>query len=288
MRTIVVLVVVVLLMAGAVQGAEIKIATFNTESDEDTQPEKVAETIREVNGVDIWALQEVESKQALRLYSDAAKISGHGKWRYVISESGSYNDPNRKPDYLGILYRTDLFRQIKTIEYHAIRSKPDGTQYGKPNWRLRSALFLHLLHKNTGIDFYVGTVHLKCCGNGVDTREHQAGLIAEWIKQADAPVILLGDTNIPIEPGVQSSEVPSPAFRKLTNDGGLIWIEPSNPHKTQCNPNYNSMLDQIYRTDNLSVDVVTVEVQFTDPEYCEGDVEGYSDHRPVVGTFEIQ
>lgn len=278
------------LMSGAVQAAEIRIATFNTESDGDTEPDKVAETIRDVSGVDIWGLQEVESEEALRVYRDAAKVSGHGRWRYVISESGPYNNPDRKADHLGILYRTDLFRQIETVEYHAIRSKPvAGSRYGRSNPGLRGALFLRLLHRDTGVEFYVGTVHLKCCGgNGVSTREHQAGLIAEWITRADAPVVFLGDTNIPIEPGDHAGDVNSAAFRKLTQDGGLIWIEPSNPYKTQCNPNFNSMLDQIYRTSNLPATAVTAEIQFTDGDYCAGDAQGFSDHRPVVGSFQFQ
>ena len=44
---------VAVLISGAVQAAEIRIATFNTESETDTQPEKVAETIRHTSGVDI-------------------------------------------------------------------------------------------------------------------------------------------------------------------------------------------------------------------------------------------
>lgn len=276
------------LISGTVHAAEIRIATFNTESDSDTQPEKVAQTIRDVNGVDIWAMQEVESGEALRVYAEAAKISGHGKWRYVLSESGRYSDPDRKPDYLGILYRTDLFRHLETAEYHAIRSSPDGSRYGRVNPGLRSALFLRLLHRASGTEFYVGTVHLKCCANGVEKRAHQVGLIVEWIKRADVPVILLGDTNIPIEPGQHAADVTSPAFVKLTNDGGLIWIEPSNPHKTQCSPSFNSMLDQIYRTANLPATDISAEIQFTGPEYCEGDAEGFADHRPVVGQFKFE
>ena len=64
---------------GPAQATEIRIATFNTESDADTNPMKVAETIRSIDGVDIWGLQEVESEDALKLYRDAAKNSGHGK-----------------------------------------------------------------------------------------------------------------------------------------------------------------------------------------------------------------
>src|SRR5829696_5580914 len=92
---------------------EIRIATFNTES-EGAKPEKVAETIRDVSGVAIWAFQEVESEDALKLYRDAAKQSPTENWRYVISEAGPYPDPIRKPDHVAFAYRADLFRQIET------------------------------------------------------------------------------------------------------------------------------------------------------------------------------
>jgi hypothetical protein len=31
----------------------------------------------------------------------------------------------------------------------------------------------------------------------------------------------------------------------------MVWVEPTNPVKTQCDDNFNSMLDQIYHTTNL-------------------------------------
>ena len=270
---------------GPTQAAEIRIATFNTELDADTDPMKVAETIRRIDGVDIWGLQEVESEDALKLYREAAKFSGHGNWRFVLSESGGYNNPNRKADHLGILYRTDLFRQIETVELHAIQSGLGDSYYGKSNWSLRGALFPRLQHRNSMTELYVGNVHLKCCSNGIDTREHQAGLIADWIKRADVPVILLGDLNIPIEPGTMVKKVVSRDFLELTKDDALVWVVSSNPYKTQCDPDYNSMLDQFNHSPGFLKNAATVEIQLTAPDYCLQEVEDYADHRPVVGSF---
>src|SRR4051812_42503777 len=78
----------VLLVVGAAHAADVRVATFNTESDDDTLPAKVAETIRELPNVDIWALQEVEDEDALKIYRAAAKGQTEEPWRYVISESG--------------------------------------------------------------------------------------------------------------------------------------------------------------------------------------------------------
>ena len=80
------------LLIGAAQAADIRIATFNTESDDDTQPAKVAETIGKLPNVDIWALQEVEGDDALKLYLAAAKGTSPASWRSVISESGVNTD----------------------------------------------------------------------------------------------------------------------------------------------------------------------------------------------------
>lgn len=272
------------LLAGYAQAAEIRIATFNTESDDDTQPIKVAETIGKLPNVDIWALQEVEDEEALQTYRLAAKgISGE-PWRSVISESGINND--RQSDRLGLLYRTDIFRQLETIEYHAVRSRHENNnKYGRPDWGMRAALFLRLMHIPSKREFYVGTVHLKCCGEGEDQRLHQAALLAQWIKRRDVPVILLGDTNIPIEPGLKAPQVTAAAFKKLTTDAGMVWVEPNNPVKTQCDNEFNSMLDQVYHTTNLQPASVTAEIQFTSQSYCDADRRGYSDHRPVVATF---
>lgn len=264
------------------QAAEIKIATFNTESDADTQPAKVGETIKEIDGVDIWALQEVENEAALQTYMDAAKAARGGNWRYVISESGNQ-------DRVGILYRTDVFRQLETVEFHAIRSMPDGSQYGTPSWGLRGALFLRLQHPASGSEFYVGTVHLKCCGGeGVTTRAHQASLLVDWIKDTDVPVILLGDTNIPISPGETADQVTAQAFRSLADDAELTWIQPTNPFETQCDPDFNSMLDQVFRSSNLPVSTSAADILFAEAAYCDKDVLGFSDHRPIVATFEFQ
>ncbi len=286
MRLILTLATIALVTATAptLSGAanKINVATFNVESDGDTQPAKVAETIDGINGVDVWALQEVESGAAVSIFLAKA---GAGKWRSVISESGVVN--NRKHDHLAILYRTDLFRLIETVEYHAIRSKPDTNRpvLGRPSPGLRGLLLLGLQHKKSGERFYVGNAHLKCCGAGKDTRAHQAGLIVTRIAELTAPVILVGDLNIPVAPGSAASDQTSDAFKAL--NAALTWLAPTNPVRTGCHPGFNSMLDLVFHSPGLSVWNPAAEVQRPDPAYCQLDGAGFSDHRPVVATFTI-
>ncbi|OWV69635.1 hypothetical protein ATY77_20940 [Rhizobium sp. R634] len=208
---------------GLAQAGDLRIATFNTESDSDTQPPKVAETIVALGTFDVLAVQEVESWQALKEYAEAAAKQG-GKWRFVISESRTNAD--RQADLLGLIYRTDMFRQLETNELHVIRSKPDGSAYGKPDWSLRGALSLRLQDLSTGAEFRIVTLHLKCC-NEPATRAHQTRLLAAELAKTTVPTIVLGDTNIPIEPGQNQ---PDPAnlssFQDLGSRSGRKWLAP--------------------------------------------------------------
>ena len=137
----------------------------------------------------------------------------------------------------------------------------------------------------TGVEFYVGNVHLKCCGSGTATRAHQAEIIREWISRADVPVILTGDFNIPVAPASATGNQGSAAFTTL--EQVATWLRPSNPVKTQCSPNFDSMLDLFFLTDGPNISMNRVAVRETDPSYCDLDAKGYADHRPVVATFDI-
>jgi hypothetical protein len=54
-----------LTLASSAFAFDLRIASFNTESDDDTQPAKVAESIAAIGNFDILAVQEVESSAAL-------------------------------------------------------------------------------------------------------------------------------------------------------------------------------------------------------------------------------
>jgi endonuclease/exonuclease/phosphatase family metal-dependent hydrolase len=177
-----------------------------------------------------------------------------------------------------------MFRQLATTEVHLIRSRPGGAPYGNPDWSLRGALVLKLQHMATGIEFQVATIHLKCCNEPL-VRKHQAALLAKELMATGLPTILLGDSNIPIEPGEDgpTSSADKDAFTSLTVGSQLVWVKPSNPVKTQCHPELNSMLDQLFGP--VSMATATAEIKFLEASYCDRDSEGYSDHRPLVGRF---
>ncbi|MER8707621.1 hypothetical protein [Mesorhizobium sp. M0520] len=63
-----------------------------------------------------------------------------------------------------------------------------------------------------------------------------------------------------------------------------MWVKPHNPIKTQCDPSFNSMLDQVYAPTSLAKGA-TAEIKFPDASYCDKDAQGFSDHRPIVAVF---
>lgn len=276
-----------LFVSTAAQAETLTIGTFNTESGSDTQPYKVAETIRGIGPVDVLAFQEVADINAAVEFTVAVGAVGNRKsYRYVISESGENGQQHRRHDFLVIVYNSSRFRQVETVELHGIRSKPGAGRLGNPDWHLRGALFVRLQDTVTGIEFYVGNIHLKCCsGGGITTRAHQAEIIREWISRANVPVILTGDFNIPVDPASATGNQGSAAFTTL--EQVATWLRPSNPIKTQCGPSFNSMLDLFFVTDGPNITIDDVEVREVDPSYCDAEGEGYADHRPVVATFDI-
>lgn len=263
--------------------SDLTVVTFNTESDGDTAPSFVAQQIRELGAVDILAVQEVESSSALFTYTKALAEEHGGRWRYVISESGT--NRTREDDLLGIIYNTEAFRHLATTELHMVRSEEGNGPYGKPRWGLRGVLVLRLIHVASGVEFLVATMHFKCCG-APQIRSHQTKLLAAELRKANLPIILLGDSNIPIEvDGTPLSAPDQQAFDNLTSGAGLAWAKPTNPISTQCSAGFNSMLDQVYVPAG-ELGSTTATILFEADDYCEGDARGFSDHRPIRAVLE--
>lgn len=271
---------------------ELVIGTLNTESASDTNVYQVAELIRNSGFVDVWALQEVEDLDALEEYTIAAGAAGARRsFRYILSESGEIRQMHRKNDFLGIVYNSSRLRHVETVELHGIRSRSAtgvGGRLGEPDWGLRGAQFVRFQDRTTLVEFYVGNVHLKCCGSsddGPQTREHQAEIMKTWIDRTDAPVILTGDSNIPVSPGSSTGNPSSSAFQTITSV--LQWREPTNPVKTQCSPSFDSMLDHFFANDTPNLSFIDATIKNEDASFCEDEKTGGPDHRPVVARFAL-
>ncbi|WP_171231027.1 hypothetical protein [Ruegeria sp. HKCCA6707] len=268
---------------------DFSVGTLNTESASDTQPFMVSRTIRGVGKVDVWALQEVAGISAVEEYTVAAGAVGRrSSYRAIVSESGTISQQHRRDDQLAIVYNSSRFRQVENVELHGIRSKPGaiGGRLGEPDWNLRGALFIRLQDKDTGVEFYVGNVHLKCCGDGKNTRAHQAEIIKAWIERSDVQVILTGDFNIPVQPSSADGNQDSDAFKTL--ESVMTWERPQNPIKTQCSDDFDSMLDHFFLKEGPNINTIDVTIYETESAYCDAEKVGGPDHRPVVAKFSIQ
>jgi len=132
---------------------------------------------------------------------------------------------------------------------------------------------------SSGVEFEVATMHFKCCG-APEIPAHQTEVLARELRSTNRPVILLGDSNIPIAADdTPMSSANQAAFDNLTNDTGLGWAQPSNPMPTQCS-GFNSMLDQIY-VPASELDTTATDILFPEADFCDGDAAGFADHRPV-------
>lgn len=274
----------IIIASSAAHAQDLIVGTLNTESSADTTEFHVSQVIQRAGFVDVWALQEVEDFAALEEYTVAAGAApGRKSFRYVGSESGEVNAMHRKNDLLGLVYNSSRLRQVETIELHGIRSIPGPGRLGEADWQLRGALLVRFQDRNTAAEFYVGNVHLKCCGgDGITTRAHQAEILKEWVERQTVPVILTGDFNIPVQPTSTSGST-SNAFQTLAS--ALDWVRPENPIKTQCSPSFNSMLDHFFVKDGPNLDVIDVNILETQASYCDDEETGGPDHRPLLAKF---
>ncbi|WFE92272.1 hypothetical protein K1718_13180 [Roseibium porphyridii] len=267
-------------------GQELIVGTLNAESASDTNEIAVSQVIRDAGFVDVWAFQEVEDLEALTEYTVAAgAVGGRKSFRRELSTSGEIGSQHRKNDHLGIVYNSSRLRHVETVELHGVRSRPGTGRLGDPDWGLRGVLFMRFFDRDTSTEFYVGNVHLKCCGDGKDTRAHQAEIIKQWIERSDVPVILTGDFNIPVEPGSTDGNTSSDAFQTLASVSK--WLAPSNPVKTQCSDRFDSMLDLFFLTENADIEPIDVKILNSAPAYCDAEKSGGPDHRPVLARFAL-
>jgi hypothetical protein len=73
----------------------------------------------------------------------------------------------------------------------------------------------------------------------------------------------------------------------MTADGAFEWLRPAVLVKTQCDPQFNSVLDFVFIARDAKNWSVKSEILEHQPQYCTLDPQGGSDHRPVAAWFDI-
>lgn len=259
--------------------SKLVIVSYNVESDQDTDPKLVAKDIENIGPAHLWGLTEVESDRAVgQMMVGMREARRSGKFRYFKSRSGAYNKRGRRNDHIAIVYDSRVLRLLETQELLFVRVTPG----------LRGTLVGRFLHKRTKREFLFAVNHLKCCGNGREKRIAQIRLFREWSKNQKLPIIAVGDWNTPVTL-TASGQRRERDFKAILAGGTYRWVKPSNPIKTQCSPDFNSMLDHVFLSGGAwDKWQPRSKILFTSDNYCLREKRGYADHRPVVAVFRIE
>lgn len=254
------------LLVWSAHAAELTVVSYNVESDSDTVWNDVADDIQKVTAelgtVDIWGLSEVQSESALNIFRDAA---GSHHWYEIGTRGGS--------DKLAILYDRNRFEAVDGPE--------ELQEIGGSRW----PLFQVLKDKSTGQVFGVMVNHFNR-GNA-SKRQRQAREMADWILAVEIPVIAMGDYNIDVDVDSAGNFGPgNVAGQILLGSSKWTWIRPSNPMSTQCNPNYNSILDFVFLGANAQAWSGQSRIMMTSQQYCDDENTGGADHRPIMATID--
>lgn len=276
---------VFMLLGNAVEPASrdsaLNIASFNVESDSDTRPALVAEDMHRLPGIDIWALQEVESEEALKLFvetlNDAStdgEDSINGLYDGFMGRSG-----RRWRDHLGFIYRVDRFQTVRFEESKAFGGSRDAL------------IMIAILADGTPVTL----VNHHFNRGDAARRQRQAYLFRRWLAaHSDQAIISIGDFNFDYD-HLKSAPHGNPAFEEFMSDGLIDWPAPAciaaetcPPTGSQCNARYNSILDFIFLSGPARAWRVETDLAFLDENYCERDRLGYADHRPLIGHIDIE
>ena len=243
----------------------LKLATYNVESPNfnprDTTPDKVAEEITKHPEVILWGLEEVMNQDDLDQFTQAMGSN----FTSVLGETGGQ-------DRLAIAYDQSQLELVGSINNLSGSGGSRNPLVGK----------FKLLANGTEFLFMVNHFNRR----EEERRNQQADFVRNWSNQQSLPTIIVGDFNFDFDLDERRGNT---AFNKLNQDNILKWIQPdclasNNCLSTQCNPNFNSILDAVFvggTAKNWSASSSIV------PFDCSKDATGFPDHRIVKAELKV-
>ena len=207
---------------------------------------------------DIIAVQEINNRYRMQEALDAMPL--YEGW--IVDLSGDLD--------MGYIYNTCTVQPIDEPG-----TNPDTDLWPRPA--------VHWTAQVNGQELNLLNIHLKCCGDGVETRTASVKKIQDYLlnKLPNDNVILLGDYNDEIEDSsLQSLRSDTVHFsfadQEIADGNSAYWSYPGWP----------SHIDHILVSDELFDELDTAYTLLV--ERC---VSGYStrvsDHRPVVARFDF-
>ncbi|WP_448380777.1 endonuclease/exonuclease/phosphatase family protein [Gloeomargarita sp.] len=266
--------VLVLLVACSAGDASprLVVAGFNVESGSADPRVIAAKHIQpHRNQVDIWGFAEVESNAWIEEFRQAMQSGWWSDYRWLLGRSGGQ-------DRLGVVYNARRLTYLRHEELAHINL----------GGKLRAPLVVEFRFRPTGQRFLFMVNHLRRGDEQTARERHQqAQLLNEWARTQDLPIIAVGDYNLDwdIDSGGRQRDQ---GFDLLTQDGVFRWVKPAVLVKTQCSPQFNSVLDFVFVAGAAKDWPAASDILYPEAEYCSpANHSTYSDHRPVRAVFDL-
>lgn len=241
---------------------DLTVASFNVESG-GADPVTLGGDLQRVPATDIWGFSEVRNASWGQAFDTALTTAGND-YETILGTTGG-------EDRLLIVFNASRLERVGSQELSAINIGGTG----------RAPLVGHFRRRSGGEEFLFVVNHLFR-GNAA-ARRQQATALNTWAATQTLPVVAVGDYNFDwnLPNGEASHDI---GFDNMTASGVFRWVRPETLLKTQCDPQFNSVLDFVFVAGDARDWQGTSEILFQEPGYCTANNQ-HSDHRPVRAEF---
>ncbi|HEU4886931.1 MAG TPA: endonuclease/exonuclease/phosphatase family protein [Thermoanaerobaculia bacterium] len=241
---------------------DLTVASFNVESG-GADPATLGQDLRRIPITDVWGFSEVRNASWAQSF-DTSLTSAGNDYETILGTTGG-------EDRLLIVFNSTRLERVSNEELSTINIGGNG----------RAPLVARFRRRNGGEEFLFVVNHLFR-GNAAGRRQ-QATALNAWAATQTLPVIAVGDYNFDWNlPNGETSH--DPGFDNMVANGVFRWVRPATLIKTQCDPNFNSVLDFVFVAGPAQNWQGTSEILFQEPSYCPDD-NRHSDHRPIRAAF---
>lgn len=233
----------------------------------------IAERVRRFQGVDLWGLSEVAGDATLKAFEVAAEDGEHADFQRLLSLTGC-------GDRLGIVFNATRLQILRAEELHRVTYNADEPPPGRCQ---RSPLVAEFRDSRSNRRFLFMVNHLERGANN-RLRHDQGQRLNEWVRTQTLPVIATGHYNFDwsVTNGDRNHDA---GFDKMTAEGHWAWVRPKTLVRSQCNPNYNSILDFVFVSVAARPFALTSEI-LQEANDC-GNAAVNPDHRPLKAEFDF-
>ena len=235
--------------------AELRLIAWNIEGGlfEDAEVATIIADMDALGHADIWGLSEVTAA-----WADDLKTAAGSNYHAQLG--------TQSQDRLLVLVNLDRFEVTNTEE---IRTH-------NPSSGRRPPLAVTVRERSTGVELIFVVNHLTR-GDGDDPRRREeTKALRQWAGQQSLPIIAAGDFNFDWSIH-DHGRTRSLAFDDMIKGNVFEWSVPSTLRRTQCNPNFYSILDFVFVAGNAKFwphETTIINTPCIDNEKT-------ADHRPI-------